>query len=413
MDAEHPTANPLPTKLLDLPAPWQVDRIVTDDATHEIFAYVSCAAAELTCPRCDYSTRCVYDHRERRARDLDWAAYRVYIVAAVPRIQCPDHQVVQVVQPWLAKPRVHTTMRFEQRVMDMLAAASLGETARFFGISDRLVGRIQADAVERGLARRASNFATRISVDETSYRKRHRYVTVVNDMQGRVLHVQAGKDEAALAAYFNQFDDTRLADLEYVVMDMSQAYLNAVEHHTDAVIVYDRFHIIAAINRAVDQVRRQEHKLVSAHGDTTLKRTMHTLRRAKKNMNDAERQLMRRLKRASYKVSKVWERLETARLFLTDRRVTKPETAERRWRAWIKSARLSRLPALKKVANMIENHLPGVVNASVTALSNAHAESMNSRIQKIKKRANGYRNLNNFIAAIYFHYGGLDMSFST
>lgn len=115
-----------------------------------------------------------------------------------------------------------------------------------------------------------------------------------------------------------------------------------LERHTDAVVVYDRFHVIAAINRAVDQVRRHEHKLVRAEGDTTLKCTTHTLRRAKKNMNDAEQQLMRRLKRVSYKVARVWERSETARLFSTDKLVTTRYTAERRWLAWIKSAVESR-----------------------------------------------------------------------
>ena len=196
-------------------------------------------------------------------------------------------------------------------------------------------------------------------------------------------------------------------------MDMSQAYRNAVERHTDAIIVYDRFHIIAALNRAVDQVRRRENTAAKAQGDTTLNGQMHTLRRAKANMRKAERDWMDYVKRAAYKVARAWQPVELARHILTDARVTRFATAERRWQAWLKSARLSRLTPLKKVADTIERHLPGVINASITDMSNAHAESLNGRVQKLKKRANSYRNIDNFIDAIYFHYGGLDMSSDT
>ena len=153
-----------------------------------------------------------------------------------------------------------------------------------------------------------------------------------------------------------------------------------MEHHTDAFILYDRFHIIAALNRAVDQVRRRENTATKAQGDTKLKGQMHTLRRAKANMRKAERELMDYLTRAAYKVARAWRRVEQARHILTDARVKKWETAERRWQVWLKSARLSRLTPLKKVADTIEAHLPGVINTSIADLSNAHAESLNGRI---------------------------------
>ena len=404
----------LPETLLKLPKPWHVTDVETDEARNEISVHVRCeAGAALRCPHCDFTATTVYDHQERRIRDLDWAEFKVYLVVAVPRIQCPDHKIVQIAQPWLSRPRVRTTTRFEAHVMAMLKEASIRATACLFRISDKQVARIQADAVQRGLARRELVCVPRISVDETSFRKRHRYVTIVNDLQGRALHVHPGHDEAALASYFQQFEASQLSALEYVVMDMSQAYRNAVERHTDAIIVYDRFHIIAALNRAVDQVRRRENTAAKAQGDTTLNGQMHTLRRAKANMRKAERDWMDYVKRAAYKVARAWQRVELARHILTDARVTRFATAERRWQAWLKSARLSRLTPLKKVADTIERHLPGVINASITDMSNAHAESLNGRVQKLKKRANGYRNMDNFMNAIYFHYGGLDMSFNT
>ena len=86
---------------------------------------------------------------------------------------------------------------------------------------------------------------------------------------------------------------------------------------------------------------------------------------------------------------------------------------ERHWKQWLLSARLSRIEPIRKVADTIENHLTGIVNANLSGLSNGHAESMNARIQKVKTRAHGFRDIENFCDAIYFHYGGLDMSFYT
>ena len=79
-------------------------------------------------------------------------------------------------------------------------------------------------------------------------------------------------------------------------------------------------------------------------------------------------------------------------------------------RKWLKSARLSRLTPLRKAAETVEEHLEWIVNASTTGLSNGRAESTNAWVQKLKRQAHGFRNINNFCDAIMFRYGGLDLS---
>ena len=90
--------------------------------------------------------------------------------------------------------------------------------------------------------------------------------------------------------------------------------------------------------------------------------------------------------------------------------LTGRDEATAEWRQWLKSARLSRLEPLRRVADTIEYHLDWIVNANVIGLSNARAESMNAKIQKLKGQAHGYRNIDNFCDATMFRYGGLDMS---
>ena len=84
--------------------------------------------------------------------------------------------------------------------------------------------------------------------------------------------------------------------------------------------------------------------------------------------------------------------------------------AERRWKRWYDWAIRCRLEPIRKVAKMIRNHWEGVLNAATSDISNACAEGLNAKIQKIKRKANGYRNPEHFRLAIYFHLGGLHMA---
>ena len=161
-------------------------------------------------------------------------------------------------------------MNFEKEALELLESCSVADVSRKLGVSHRQVARIQKDAVERGKARRASAFATKIGVDETSFKKRHNYVTVVNDLKGRVLHVAPGKDADALNSYFEQFDEKTLDCLEWVTMDMNAAYISAVKENTKAAL---------------------------AQGDESLKGMMHTLRRARRNMSRKERIRVEALKK--------------------------------------------------------------------------------------------------------------------
>ena len=110
---------------------------------------------------------------------------------------------------------------------------------------DQVAG-IQARAVRRGLSRRAVAAAPLVGVDETSFQRRHEYVTIVNDLTApapRVLYVADGRDRAALDGYFDAVGEAGCAQIEMVAMDMWPAYIGSVHDHTAAPIAFDKFHI--------------------------------------------------------------------------------------------------------------------------------------------------------------------------
>ena len=219
----------------------------------------------LVCPAC--GAACPgYDRRPRVWRHLDTMQYRTLVRAEVPRVRCAEHGVQQVPVPW-ADAQARFTALFEAMVIDWLQVASFAAVARQCRLSWDQVAGIQARAVRRGLSRRAVAAAPLVGVDETSFQRRHEYVTVVNDLtasEPRVLHVADGRDRAALDGYFDAVGEAGCAQIAMVAMDMWPAYIRSVHDHTEAPIAFDKFHIAQHLGAAVDQVRRSEHRAFAA-----------------------------------------------------------------------------------------------------------------------------------------------------
>ena len=178
-----------------------------------------CSKCGRTCPG--------YDTRRRRWRHLDTCQFETHLEADVPRVSCEEHGVVQVTVPW-AEAGSRFTALFESLVIDWLKEASFAAVARRLGLSWDEVDGIMSRAVGRGLAKREESAPTRIGLDETSFQKRHEYVTVVTDLDdSRVLAVLDGRDREAVDGYFSAIPASRRAQVEAVAMDMWRASMNA------------------------------------------------------------------------------------------------------------------------------------------------------------------------------------------
>ena len=148
--------------------------------------------------------------------------------------------------------------------------------ARQYRLSWDQVSGIQERAVRRGLSRRAVAASPVVGVDETSFQRRHEYVTVANDLTASepcVLYVADGRDCAVIDGYFEAVGEEGCARVAMVAMDMWQAYIGSVRKHTDALIAFDKFHVAQHLGAAVDQVRRSENRELRQQGDDRLVKT--------------------------------------------------------------------------------------------------------------------------------------------
>ena len=401
------TETTLYERLLGIERPWRVRDVRLALEQGDIEIGVEFVGETLVCPAC--GARCPgYDRRSRMWRHLDTMQYRTLVRAEVPRVRCDEHGVQQVPVPW-ADAQARFTALFEAMVIDWLQVASFAAVARQCRLSWDQVAGIQERAVRRGLSRRAVAASPLVGVDETSFQRRHEYVTVVNDLtasESCVLYVADGRDRASLDGYFDALGEAGCAQIAMVAMDMWPAYLRSVREHTQALIAFDKFHVAQHLSAAVDQVRRSENRALRQQGDDRLAKTRYLWLMRRGNMTQRQRRAFTPLRTSTLQVARAWAIKELAMQLWNYR---SRRWAERMWRRWYGWAIRSRLEPIKRVARMIKRHWDGVIDAVVTNVTNARSEATNAKIQWIKRQACGYRNRERFRNAIYFHLGGLDL----
>lgn len=396
-------------RILNLTAPWSVADVDLDLKGQEVRIRLEPdAGAELRCPDCD--TVCArYDRRERQWRHLDTCQLKTILVAEVPRVTCATHGVLQIKIPW-AEPGSRFTAMFEALVIDWLLEASLLAVARQLEMTWDEVDGIQGRAVARGLARRKVKAPTHLGVDETSFQKHHEYVTVIIDhVTGHVVEVGQDRKQATLEAYLKTMTIEERTDIRSFAMDMWKPFIQAVTAlvpDAERKINFDKYHVASHLGDGVDRVRKSEHRALTAEGDTTLVKTKYLWLTNPDNMKRDKWRGFAALRTSSLKTARAWAIKEMAMSLWHYRSRT---WAEKGWKAWLAWALRSRLEPMKKVARMVREHLGGILNAVVSGVTNALGESINAKIQWIKRTACGFRNRVRFRNAIFFHLGGLDL----
>jgi transposase len=397
-------------QILGIPHPWYVEEVALRLDEGEIQVRVRGTAAVERCPECGKACG-RYDSSERRWRHLDTCQYRTILIATVPRVDCDEHGVRQVRVPW-AEERSRFTALFEALVIDWLQATeSIAAVAKGLRLSWDEVAGIRGRAVDRGMRRRGrAPLPASVGVDETSIRRGHEYITVVNALgQARVLDVIDDRTQTSLDAFWSQYDASELEIVESVAMDMWAAYIASTRKHlsgADEKIVFDKFHIMKHLGDAVDKVRRQEHRTLRACGDDRLAKTRYLWLTHPSRLEGEARARIEALRHGALKTARAFRYKEHAsRLWGYVRR----GMAERLWKQWLHGALRCRLEPIRRVARMIRDYWYGVINAATSDITNAMSESVNSRIQRIKKRACGFRSRPRFREAILFHLGGLDL----
>jgi transposase len=361
------------------------------------------------CPQCANRMH-VREWRERRWRHMDSCQFKTVLVASVPMVECPEHGAQTVQVPW-AEGSSRFTLYFERFAIDVLHACAASKAGELLKISWDEADGIKQRAVRRGLARREVIDLEYVCIDEKAVGRGHDYVTIVTgvvDGKPRVLYVGNGKGEEGLNGFWEWLGTEGCRRIKAVSMDMGQSYQTSTRRYCpDADLIFDPFHLMKMLNKAVDEVRRQEAVMGSGADREALKKTRQMWLWGEENLPERHAERFDALKNSALKTARAWGIKELWRTFKTCR---DEEDGLSFFMKWCRLAMQSKLEPIKKVARSFREHLSGITTYLKHGFCNALAEGVNSRIQLLVQKACGYRNRERLKTDILFHFGGLNLN---
>ena len=394
--------------MISPPAPWRVFRVAVEPSGQRVDVWLDHGPGErFPCPDCGIALP-VYDHTPERAwRHLDTCEYQTWLHARLPRVSCPQDGTKQVEAP-LAEGSSRFTARMERRCIDTLRECSRSGSASLTGLSWDEVDGLMARAVERGMERRGPELPKRLGLDEKAMFKHHRYSTIVTDLdQGTVVDVIDQRTIVAIEPWFAE-RKTALKGVEAVAMDMSAGYASvAAKHMPQADICFDHFHVTMVAGRFVDDVRKAEQKQFEDKAERTqFFRSRYLFLYNEENIPEDRRERFDELRAVAVKTGRAWAIKENLRGLWHCKTLDEAKAFFKKWFWW---ATHSRLEPVRKGAHTLKRHWDGIANAIVRGITNACTEGLNSKIEKVKRDAFGFRNKARMRTAILFHCGGLEM----
>lgn len=360
-----------------------------------------CGVCQRRCPR--------YDHGEgrRRWRGPDLGLLRSFLEADAPRVTCPTHGVIVASVPWARHGARHTRV-FEDTVAWMATRTSKSTLEVLLRIAWRTVGAIVARVVAEGVAERDPlQRLRRIGIDEISYKKGHRYITIVVDHDtGRLVWAAPGRDRKTLNAFFTALGESRCAAVTHVSADAAQWIADEVALHCpNAIRCADAFHIVAWAGDALDQVRRDTWNAARKAGMSVhardLKGARYALWKNPENLTDRQQAKLAWVAKVNHQLFRAYLLKEQLREVFA----VKGEAGKALLNSWLGWAQRCRIPSFVELGRRISKHRAAIDATLDHRLSNALVESTNTKIRLLTRIAFGFKSPEAMIALAMLNLG--------
>jgi len=384
--------------------------------TAVIFVTVALRRRRLVCGHCGHKTRWRYDTRPVAStwRHLDMGRWRIEVRASLRRLRCPNHGVVVEGVPF-ARPGAKLTRDFDDLLAWLATKMDKTAIARLCRVSWRTVGRACGRVVAADLDPARLDGIFRIGVDEISWRKHHKYLTLVVDHdRGVVVWGAQGRDAKTLDQFFAELGPQRSAAIRAVSLDLGPAYLKSVQadgHAPQAVVCADPFHLVKLVTDALDEVRRdlwqQLRRLPDDRWAKDFKGARWALLKNPEDLNDTQAAQLARIRRNRGGIWPAYEMKEQFRAILAGD-LTRDEAAVRLDR-WCARAQRSRLEPFVRVARTMRERRDLILNAIEHGLSNGRVEGFNTKVRLIVRRAYGFHSADAALALVMLTAGPINL----
>lgn len=386
---------------LGLNEPWFVSNFQFDPEKRRLDLTIDFKhGAHFSCPECQKSDCTVHDTNTRTWRHLDFFQHQAYLSTRIPRIECADCGVKQVMVPW-ARPGSGFTLLFEIYTLLLAQQMAIAPLAKLLRIHPDSVWRILGHYVEHAVKEKNLSSLTRVGIDELAQKKGHEYITVFGDLnQSKVVFVADSRESSVIKAFHDYLLSKQVQpqQISYFCLDMWPAYLKGLEDHfKDSQLIFDRYHLMAKANLALDQVRREEAK---EHEE--LKKTRYLWLKNKSNLSKKEKTKLTSLKQLNLKTARAYAIIESLREVWNSSDKSEAQLLLKTWFFW---ATHSRLEPIKEFAKTVRNHWDGILNIFDSYITNGVIEGLNNKIKTAMKRAYGFKTFE-YLRTIIFMVAG-------
>jgi len=391
---------------LGLSSPWSIQTVEFQEKEGRKELHITlCFEKGFKFTGKDKNLYSAHDTVERTWQHLSFFQYRSFIHAKVPRVKEDDGSVTTQNVPWARKGSGFTLL-FEAFSMFLIESEMpVSKVAKTLGVYPQRIWNLFHYWISKALKESKIKDISGLGFDETSSKKGHAYVTTAVDLiRRKILYVTKGKDKGCVGKTVEYLKEksVNIDKIKQVCIDMSPAYISGcAEHLPNASITFDKFHITKEVLGALDELRRkesEEHRSLKGYKYLFLRNTL------SENQND-------QLYNFVEMYPKLGEGYRLVQMFKDFWDLDNDEEARGYLAYWCDLALESGIQPFIKVVKLIRAHWTGILNYLESRVNNGILEGINSKIQLAKKRARGYRNIDNFINMIYFICGDLKFDY--
>jgi transposase len=347
---------------------------------------------KIECSGCGRKFSELYDTGERAVRDLPWSAFTATVFIEIYRVKCPECGVKREKVPLLAS-KAPFSKRFEDAVGLACEMASARQVARQFGLPASTVRAIDLRYLERWNAARKKPALRQMGVDEIYLGKKQKFLSVVCNLEtGEPLWFGQERKQETLDGFFQtELRAKQRRGIQAACLDMWKPYRLSIEQWApNCQIIYDKFHIMQHANKAVDEVRRAEFFRKGGRMRNVIKGKRWLLLSRWVNLETGKKQQLNKLFALNRRVLKAYLLKESLDRLWSYRY----EGAMMRYlHNWMDQLRWQRLKPFEKLAQMLVDHLEGILNYCRTKVLMGVVESVNGNIKSLLQRGRGYKNL--------------------
>lgn len=394
---------------LQLEEPWYIESVKFDNEEKQVHIYVGIRKdAVIACPHCGAATqRNGYENQERVWRHSDCFFYPTYVHCRRPRVRCPNCGVMQVNAPFERK-NCRFTFAYEGYAMLLLTDMPIAKAAEMMRCNEKSLVSIMRHWINNAVERESLETVEKLAIDETSFRKGYKYVSLFIDAAGRkVIDVEPGKDKMAVAAFAEKLEKKggSRENVVAVTSDMSASFVPAIaENFVNAINIIDKFHVKKTLLDALDKVRKSEQR--ESEDKKALFRSRFMLMKPAQKLCEAQKATITTLSKQYPKTGRAYRIVAALDDLYSCWNKTEAEIAFKGLCSWMSR---SRLPSMKAAAGTLRRHKEKILAYFDERMTNAVCEGINSMVQAAKRKARGFQTFEGFEAMIYLVAGKLEL----